>query len=60
MIFEQALIIFLCWFYRGELDIDYKTPADLVTEADRQIQEDVKAAIKQAFPDHDFIGNNIR
>ena len=34
-----------------ELEVDFKTPVDLVTTADREVEQYLKDALAEAFPD---------
>ncbi len=40
----------------GRVDVQEKGPADLVTQADFSSQKIIRQIIAEAFPDHDFLG----
>ncbi len=51
---RAAGAILLDW--RGRTKVTFKAPADLVTEADFAAQECIRGIVEDAFPSHDFLG----
>ncbi len=46
----------LRWYYERGVQTEYKGDVDLVTEADRASEAQIKARLAQAFPDHGIYG----
>lgn len=43
-------------YYRGELGTEAKADGSLVTLADREVEEHLRARITERYPDHDILG----
>lgn len=43
-------------YYRGELGTEAKADGSLVTKADREVEEQLRARITERYPEHDILG----
>ena len=55
---EQAALI-INEVYSQPFDVDYKAPRDPVTEADRAVEEYLRARIRDAYPQHAILGEEF-
>ncbi len=46
--------------FRGEKNVSFKGKTDLVTEVDRNCEEVIIQLLKEKYPDHKFLGEEVR
>lgn len=56
----SLLIIFLIGYNDDSKKVDFKLDVDLVTETDKKTEQFLMNAIKAKYPDHLFIGEEVR